>query len=187
MIKDKRIALEMIKNGGTDFSFEDLSNALQKDKDILLALLKKNEWHLTSMPDSVLEDEDFIYKSLELIQKEAPDWMYAYTKLAFDMNQKLIYTIWKFFVATGNEEYISHGLKLLGISREEFRDDKKLFELVLSTCGIALMEASERLKDDTDLVLMALKSSKGEALQYASTRLQNNPVILDYVSKLKSE
>ena len=123
MIKDKRIALEMIKNGGTDFSFEDLSNALQKDKDILLALLKKNEWNLISLPDSVLEDKDFIYKSLELVQKEAPNRMRDYTKLAFDLNQKLIYTIWKFFVATGNEEYISHGLDLLGISREEFRDD----------------------------------------------------------------
>lgn len=72
------------------------------------------------------------------------------------------------------------------IDKERFKDDKFLKKL-LNLNGLALQYLPQELRNNKEIVIIALKHSDGFALKYASKELQDefNKIIDDYYKKHK--
>jgi hypothetical protein len=72
------------------------------------------------------------------------------------------------------------------IAYNNFLDDKEVMLKAVSLAGYCIADASERLRDDKDIVLAAVKSSGKQAYKHASDNLKNDPDIIAAKNKYES-
>ena len=90
-----------------------------------------------------------------------------------------------------DKEYIlsrvQEDIELLEFVDTELLSDKSFMISVIKLNGLALKYASDELKDDKSVVIIALRESAGFALKYASKRLREDWfTVLEAINKYKA-
>jgi CxxC motif-containing protein len=73
---------------------------------------------------------------------------------------------------------------VLKYAPEELKDDKNIAEISINKFPMSFEYISDRLRNDKELVLTAIKGTKGAALEFASDEIKNNKKIILEAIKL---
>ena len=167
MIFRKKTALKYISEKSilTGSDLELFSNILWKEKEVVLAAVKKNEDALKYASPRLKDDKDIVLEAIKS-SSVVSALRYASPRLKDDKDVVL--------------EAVEHDGEALEFASPRLQDDKDIVLEAVKERKYALQYASPRLKDDKDVVLKAVKHD-GDALQYASPRLQKEKEFFDWM------
>ena len=193
IITNKEIAIEKVKENGC--ALEKVSDELKDDKDVVLEAVKNNGYALEFASDRLKDDKDIaiastIYDDYGLT--------FVNDDLKNELEQKLdscklSVLLDLYFKVLDSKEDVLNIIKHLKTTSiianllNAEQSELKLGELEDEFCGkywlsgnvnsYILKYASDRLKDDKDIVIEAVKNN-GFALEFASDRLKNDKEIV---------
>lgn len=156
---DKELVLAAVKKYGN--SLEYASEKLRNDKELVLAAVKETGFALKFASKELCNDKEVVTVALNSIGDVLE---YASEELR---NTKEIVLL-----AIQNSKFSDPTM----YASEEIRNDKDFMLLVLKH-GISLKNASERLRDDKDVVMVAV-GKYGFELEYASERLRKDKEVI---------
>jgi hypothetical protein len=149
---------KVVKENETHFPgpFRYASRDLRSDKEFILECLRCTEdsYILNNIADALKDDEDFIKQAIAI-----SGYSLAHASRRLQRKKELVF------------EAIKQSRNLYVVDNdEELRDDKEVIIFALQH-GTKLIQASKRLRDNDDVVKIALECN-GTNFVYASSRLQ---------------
>jgi hypothetical protein len=160
---DKDVVLAAVKQDGRSLAYA--SDRLKDDNDIVFDSVQRNGWTLVSASDRLKDNEAIV---LAAVSNDGYALIYASDRLRGDLN----FCIKCLEVSTVNCLSCFTG-------KANDIDDKKLMLTLLETDTNLFFIASDRLKDDKDIVMAALNNAGGHSiLSLASERLRNDKDVI---------
>ena len=138
----------------TTYALQYASEAMQADREVVLAAVTTNGRELQYASDELRADKEVV---LAAMKQEACALEYASDTLRADR---------EFVLAAVTEDGCA-----LTFASDELRADKRVVLAAMKTCGCALVSLSKALRTDREVVLAAVANA-GYALQYASDELR---------------
>ena len=157
--------INKIKNDGLQLQYA--SNENKDNKDIALLAINNNPNSFEFVSDRLKNDKNFV---LQVLKKDGELYCYVGDKCASDID------VIKMAINNTNyhvdivEKIIDDG------NNELIYDNKEIVQKLVNSTGYYLENASDRLKDDYDVVKSALTNEygdkHGDAIEYASLTLR---------------
>jgi len=145
---------------------KDVSETLKHDKDVVLACFKTYYHQFKDASTRLKNNKDFI---MELITKQCGVYQYISMNLQNDIDV--------IRAALNCERPASKILELIGVRYYKKKMMKDILTAV-SKCGNILKYADYQLKDNINVVLLAVKNN-GWVINYASKSLQKNKIVFN--------
>lgn len=162
---NKVIGIKAVKSDGESLAC--LSERLRDDMEVVTAACHENGESLQYVSER-LRDDDAVVKTALLSLGGGENIYYASERLRGDFVMALI-------AVTSPHNRGSNNI--LSFLSDDLRDNKQIVLNAVLNSPRSLMKASDRLKDDYDIVNAAFEKDHS-ALGYASERLQINPAFL---------
>lgn len=159
-------ALQLLKSGQQ--KFENLSDELRNDRDFVLKAINMQVCSLRSLPDNFRRDREI---ALAAVKNDGRDMRYVGELLKNDRG----------FILASLERGNILGIQFVSY---ELRDDYEIIMKAVNAAGIALDYASERLKNNKDIVLAAMRN-QAWSLKAASEELRSDATI--FLEAIKSD
>jgi len=168
--KDKDIVLALVKKNRSFFQYADRS--LKQDRDIILAVVSENpiafEVVFQDAPDDLKKDKDFV---LKIVSQNGHAIKFVSDELRDD------------------DEIVTAAVKsrgwVLRYAPPRFKKNKDVVLDAVRQDGLILQHASKELRADRDVVLDAVRQD-GFALQFASKELRaDKEIVLEAIIKDK--
>ncbi len=185
--KNKKIVLIAVKQNGMALEFADPS--LQKDRDIVMAAVKNKGTALQFASESLKREKDIILQAVKnngevIFELESEQIDKDIVLAAVSNGDYIIDRIDKKY-QNDNDIIIAAGLRNPNEieylkNQPSIHNKKDMLELLKK--GASLKLASDKLRDDKELVLTAISIS-AKNIEYASKRLKNNKEIMLIVFK----
>lgn len=157
---DRDIALLAVNNQGDNIYY--LSARLQHDKAIFIQALKHSPFLIHDYwNDSLRDDKDVV---MQAVKKNGHYFTYASSRLQHDRDVA--------FTAVTREPLVLKSLP------EQFQLDKEIVLYAVSHCAISIEYMHPQLNDDQDIILAAINQPHcGKFIKYASERIKNDKQI----------
>lgn len=155
-LKNNRdFVLDLISQEICSIHFNDLSDQLKADDEIMLALIKKDPACLEFAPQ--YQNNKIVV--LELVKKNG--YVIRFASDALKQDPEVV------------KAAVSSSHYALAEVAPQFRNSKEIILLAVRAWGLVLQDLSADLQDDYDIVLNAVDTT-GSALKFASERLKKN-------------
>ena len=158
-IHEKYLILSMISKYGDRLPVF-LNNDLKKDRDIVLAVVKKNGELLDYACEELKGDKEIVLAAVK---------------------QNGHALIWASQDLMGDKEIVLYAVNTCGavlcFASEKLKGDREIVLAAIKQYGGALLYACEELKGDKEIVLNAVKRN-GDSLEYASKELKGDKEIV---------
>lgn len=161
--------VSILKKDGLQLEYA--NNQIQDNKEIALIAINSNPYAFKFVSKRLKNDKDFV---LQVLQKDGELYCYVGEECAKDLeviksaiyNTNYHYDIIEKIIDDGNNDIIC--------------DNKEIVKMIVSSTGSYLENASEKLRDDFEVVKSAVSNGhkEGDVIEYASERLRDNEDIV---------
>lgn len=183
--------ISLIRNENiSSLIFERIPKRLQRNKNIIFELLKKNPYNIELLPQNMKLNKEIICYALSLEDPRASQIDNYIECEMFDDKEFIIEAMDYEFDFTSHckmdRDIAFNRAKKLGRISENYENDKELVEIAIEKRPFCLKYASDQLRNNYDTVLAAVKRN-AYALEFASYDLQNNEELLKIKNKSLNE